>query len=115
VDFIDTVGLHRESTGLVYFRNSHTQGNADVQYIFGDPGDRLVAGNFSGFWEETPAVFRPSDLTFYIRHTNTQGNADRTETWDFTSTSWYPVAGVFGLSGDQFMSMGAQDRIHRSD
>jgi len=103
-DRIDTVGLHRESTGLVYFRNSHTQGTADVQYIFGDPGDRLVAGNFSGFWEETPAVFRPSDLTFYIRHTNTQGNADRTETWNFTGPTWYPVAGVFGLSGDDFMA-----------
>ncbi|MGI9584767.1 MAG: hypothetical protein ACR2N7_04180 [Acidimicrobiia bacterium] len=114
-DLIDTVGLHRESTGLVYFRNSHTQGNADVQYIFGDPGDRLVAGNFSGFWEETPAVFRPSDLTFYIRHTNTQGNADRTETWDFTSTSWYPVAGTFGLSGDQFTSMAERNRVHRSN
>jgi hypothetical protein len=104
VDFVDTVGLHRESTGLVYFRNSHTQGNADVQYIFGDPGDRLVAGNFSGFWEETPAVFRPSDLTFYIRHTNTQGNADRTETWGFTGPTWYPVAGVFGLSGADFVA-----------
>jgi hypothetical protein len=103
-DRIDTVGLHRESTGLVYFRNSHTQGTADVQYIFGDPGDRLVAGNFSGFWEETPAVFRPSDLTFYIRHTNTQGNADRTETWNFTGPTWYPVAGVFGRSGDDFMA-----------
>jgi DNA-binding beta-propeller fold protein YncE len=116
IDFIDTVGLHRESTGLVYFRNSHTQGNADVQYIFGDPGDRLVAGNFSGFWEETPAVFRPSDLTFYIRHTNTQGNADRTETWAFTSPTWYPVAGVFGLSSADFtaQSFSGQHERNRS-
>jgi hypothetical protein len=113
-DFIDTVGLHRESTGLVYFRNSHTQGNADVQYIFGDPGDRLVAGNFSGFWEETPAVFRPSDLTFYIRHTNTQGNADRTETWDFTSPTWYPVAGVFGLSGTDLTAQSFRGQLERS-
>jgi hypothetical protein len=30
-----------------------------------------VAGNFSGFWVETPAVYRSSDRTFYIRHTNT--------------------------------------------
>jgi hypothetical protein len=112
-DGIDTVGLHRESTGLVYFRNSHTQGNADVQYIFGDPGDRLVAGNFSGFWEETPAVFRPSDLTFYIRHTNTQGNADRTETWDFTSPTWYPVAGVFGLSSGGFAAQSSSGQMER--
>ena len=33
-DRIDTVGLHRESTGLVYFRNSHTQGNADAQFTW---------------------------------------------------------------------------------
>ncbi|HLT97023.1 MAG TPA: PKD domain-containing protein, partial [Acidimicrobiia bacterium] len=29
----DTIGLHRESTGLVYFRNTHTQGVADAQFI----------------------------------------------------------------------------------
>ncbi len=29
-DGVETVGLHRESTGLVYFRNSHSQGNADA-------------------------------------------------------------------------------------
>jgi hypothetical protein len=84
-----------------------------VQYIFGDPGDRLVAGNFSGFWEETPAVFRPSDLTFYIRHTNTQGNADRTETWAFTSPTWYPVAGVFGLSGADFAAQSLSGQMER--
>ncbi len=96
-DGIDTVGLHRESTGLVYFRNSHTQGPADEQFIFGDPGDRIVAGNFSGVWLETPAIFRPSERKFYIRHTNTQGNADRTDTWDFATDAWIPVAGTFGL------------------
>jgi hypothetical protein len=114
-DGIDTVGLHRESTGLVYFRNSHTQGNADNQYIFGDPGDKLVAGNFSGFWRETPAVYRSSDRTFYIRHTNTQGNADRWELWDFTGPTWHPVAGVYGLSSGGFLSMETRDRIQRSD
>ena len=44
-DGIETAGLHRESTGLVYFRNSHTQGNADSQFIFSSPGDRFVAGD----------------------------------------------------------------------
>jgi hypothetical protein len=114
-DGVDTVGLHRETTGLVYFRNSHTQGNADVQYIFGDPGDKLVAGNFSGFWRETPAVYRSSDRTFYIRHTNTQGNADRWEFWDFTGPTWHPVAGVYGLPSDGFLSTESQNRIQRSE
>ena len=114
-DGVDTVGLHRETTGLVYFRNSHTQGNADNQYIFGDPGDKLVAGNFSGFWVETPAVYRSSDRTFYIRHTNTQGNADRWQLWDFTGPTWHPVAGVFGLASDGFLSMDTRNQIQRSD
>lgn len=37
-DGVETVGLHRESTGLVYFRNTHTQGNADNQFIPDQPG-----------------------------------------------------------------------------
>ena len=43
----ETVGLHRETTGLVYYRNAHSAGNADNQFLFGDPGDRLVAGDWT--------------------------------------------------------------------
>ncbi len=96
-DGVDTVGLHRETTGLVYYRNSHTQGPAEEQFIFGDPGDRIVAGNFDGFHRETPAIFRPSDTTFYIRHENAAGPADRTVTFGFADAGWLPVAGTFGL------------------
>jgi Tol biopolymer transport system component len=91
---IDTVGLHRESTGFVYFRQSHTQGIADAEFFFGDPADRLVAGDW-GFIDgvDTPAIFRPSDATFYFRYTNTQGNADATLT--VGESPWLPVAGWF--------------------
>jgi hypothetical protein len=54
-DGVETVGLHRESTGLVYFRNSHSQGNADAQFIFGDPGDRLIAGDWNADGAYSPA------------------------------------------------------------
>ena len=87
----DTVGLHRESTGLVYFRNSHSQGNADAQFIFGDPGDRLVAGDWNGNGASSPALFRPGNMTMYFRYTNTQGNADNS--WTAGMPSWIPVAG----------------------
>jgi hypothetical protein len=91
----DTVGLHRESSGFVYFRNSHTQGNADNQFFFGDPGDRLVAGDWGIIGgTDTPAVFRPSTTTFYFRHANSQGNADSQFGWG--SPGWLPVAGSFG-------------------
>ncbi len=91
----DTVGLHRESTGFVYFRQSNTQGIADEEFFFGDPGDRLVAGDWGVVDdEETPAVFRPSTTTFYFRHTNSQGNADQTLVWG--SSTYLPISGNWG-------------------
>jgi len=90
----DTAGLHRESTGLVYFRNSNTQGNADGQFIYGDPGDRFAAGDWTNNGIDSPGVFRPSNTTMYLRYQNSQGNAD--ETWVNGSSAWIPVAGRFG-------------------
>jgi len=92
---VETIGLHRESTGLVYFRNSHTQGVADNEFIFGDPKDRLVAGDWVQTGINSPAVFRPGSTTFYFRHSNTQGNADNQFVWGDTPD--LPVAGNFGL------------------
>jgi Tol biopolymer transport system component len=95
-DGTDTVGLHRESTGFVYFRQSHTQGMADSEFFFGDPGDRLVAGDWGVVdGVDTPAIFRPSNATFHYRHTNTQGVADSQSTWG--QSDWLPVSGSFGL------------------
>jgi hypothetical protein len=85
----DTIGLHRESTGFVYFRNSHTQGNAHAQFYFGNPGDRIIAGDWNGNGTDTPGVFRPSNTTFYFRYTNTQGNADSSFRWG--APSWIPL------------------------
>ncbi len=93
-DGTDTVGLHRETTGLVYFRNTHTQGIADNQYLFGDPGDLLVAGDWTGVGFSTPSLFRPSATTFYFRYTNTQGIADNS--FPLGDQGMLPVAGSFG-------------------
>jgi len=94
-DGVDTVGLHRESTGFVYFRNTLTTGIADNDFFFGNPGDRFVTGDWGRVdGTDTPGLFRPSDATFYFRHTNTQGNAD--SQFAFGQAPWLPVAGVFG-------------------
>jgi hypothetical protein len=77
-DGIDTVGLHRESTGLVYFRNRHSQGNADAQFIFGNPGDKIFAGDWNGNGQDSVGIYRPGSGTVYLRFTNTQGNANYT-------------------------------------
>ncbi len=95
-DGVETVGLHRESTGLVYFRNSHAQGIADTEFVFGDPGDRFVGGDWNNDGTDSPGLFRPGDTTFYFRFTNTQGNAD--DTFAFGAPGWRPVAGTFGLA-----------------
>jgi hypothetical protein len=101
-DGFDTIGLHRESTGLVYFRNSHTQGNADNEFIYGNPGDRIVAADWAqsaNAGTDTVGIFRPESGTFYLRFTNTQGNAD--EQFTYGSANMLPVAGNFGsLPGD---------------
>ncbi|HSK07830.1 MAG TPA: glycosyl hydrolase [Acidimicrobiia bacterium] len=82
-DGFDTVGLHRESTGLVYFRNSNSTGTADSQFIYGDPGDKLIAGDWDGDGDDTIGVYRPSNGIFYLRNSNTQGGADA---WAFAGS-----------------------------
>ncbi len=95
-DGIDEIGLHRETTGFFYYRNTLTTGIADGQFYFGDPGDRFVSGDWGVVdGVDTPAVFRPSNSTFYFRYTLTQGNAD--SQFVFGESNWLPVAGRFGL------------------
>ncbi len=75
-DSIDEVGLHRESTGLVYFRNTLTTGIADRSFIFGDPGDIVILGDWADRAVPTVGAFRPSNGTLYMRFSNSQGVAD---------------------------------------
>jgi hypothetical protein len=94
-DGTDTFGLHRESTGLMYFRNTHTQGPADHQFIYGNPGDRIVAGDWNNNNTDTPGLYRPNSITFYLRYQNAAGAADATIT--FGESHWLPISGRFGV------------------
>ncbi len=96
-DGVDTVGMHRESAGLVFLRNSQTRGPADHELRLGDSGDTVLAGDFSGLWLDTPAIWRTADRTFHVGHDLAGGEADRVESWPFAGTAWVPVAGAFGL------------------
>jgi hypothetical protein len=95
-DGIDEVGLHRESTGFVYYRNTLDTGIASNQFFFGDPGDRFITGDW-GIVDgvDTPGLFRPGNTTFYFRHTNSQGNADSSFTGG--QSGWLPIAGIYGI------------------
>lgn len=94
-DGVETVGLHRESTGFVYFRQTHTTGIADSEFFFGIPNDRIMAGDWDANYTDTVAIFRPGDQTLYFRNSNTLGVADETLEWGIST--WLPVAGEFGL------------------
>ena len=110
-DGITTVGLHRESTGFLYFRNTNTQGIAEFQFYFGIPNDRLIAGDWTGDGNDTAAVYRPADRTMYMRYTNTQGNANEQFKWG--ESPYIPVAGNFGTlnSGVNVNVSGAPDGL----
>jgi Peptidase family M23 len=77
-DGIDTIGLHRESSGYVYFRNSLTSGVAEFEFYFGDPGDVLLAGDWDGDGDDTVGVYRPSKGSLYLKFENSAGVADAT-------------------------------------
>ncbi|HSJ82766.1 MAG TPA: hypothetical protein VLA91_02995 [Acidimicrobiia bacterium] len=92
------MGLHREWTGLVYFRFTHTEGMADHSAIFGDPGDKIIAADLPAVepppGPDTVGRFRPSTCTIYLRYTNTQVVAD--EPLSDGVPTGLPVAGEFG-------------------
>ena len=95
-DGMDEIGLHRESTGFFYWRNTLDTRIASDEIFFGNPADRFVAGDWGIVDDiDTPAVFRPSSTTFFFRHTLTQGNAD--SQFVFCQPGWLPVAGDFGF------------------
>jgi hypothetical protein len=97
-DGVDEVGLHRETTGLVYFRLTHTEGIADAQFIFGNPGDRMMAGRWAQVGvpgPETVGLFRPSNRTIYLKFSNTQGVADWSQVYG--TSVMMPVSGHFGV------------------
>jgi len=75
-DGIDSVGLYRQTSGFVYFRNSLTTGVADLAFFYGDSGDSILAGDWDGDGDDTVAVYRPSTRRLYVNLENTNGAAD---------------------------------------
>jgi hypothetical protein len=75
-DGVDTIGLHRESTGFVYLANTLTTGSADLEFFFGNPGDQILAGDWDGDGDDTVGVYRPSTGRLFVNLANTNGPAD---------------------------------------
>ena len=77
-DGIDSIGLHRLSTGQVYLRNALSSGVADVAFTYGNPGDQILAGDWDGDGTDTVAVYRASRGALYVNLANRSGAADVT-------------------------------------
>ncbi len=99
-DGVDTVGLYRESTGFVYFTDTIPAQSGvaptDNSFFYGEPSDRIVAGDWDRDGDDTVGIFRPGDSRFYLSFENRQGFADLEI--PFGEPSLLPVAGNFGPS-----------------
>jgi len=65
-DGIETVGMYRQSNGLVYLLNSNITGPGELEFTLGNPGDIPLAGDFNGDGYDTISVYRPSEGRVYI-------------------------------------------------
>ena len=89
----DTVGLYRPSTGYVFLRNNLSAGFADLDFFFGQAGDRVLAADWDLDGTDTVSIYRPDEGRFYISNTNATGFADFD--FRFGVLNQVPVAGVF--------------------
>jgi hypothetical protein len=100
------IGLHRESTGLVYVRFDFSTGPAELDFFYGEPQDRILTGDWNGDGTETVGLYRPADRFLYLSNANRQQEAD--VSYQFGEPGWIPVSGRVGLLEDL-------DRVVASD
>ena len=91
----DTTGVFRPSNGIIFLKNSHSTGFADIGLNYGIPGDYPVVGDWDGDGDTTIGVYRGK--TFYLRNENTIGFA--TIVFDFGQVGDQPVAGDWDGDG----------------
>ncbi|MGI9667511.1 MAG: C1 family peptidase, partial [Acidimicrobiia bacterium] len=94
-DGVDTFGVYRPSTEMVYLTNS-LDANIDFAFHYEGTvsGDRVVAGDWNADGVDTLGVFRPSTSTFYLRDTYSQNTANVILP---LGDSWMnPIAGYWG-------------------
>lgn len=85
----DTIGVHREASGLVAFATAPT-----TSIAFGDPGDQLVIAPFGGGPTDAIGVFRPRTAVFYLRSTTSPQSTPHII--GYGRPGYRPIAGFFG-------------------
>lgn len=69
-----TVGVFRQSNGIVYLKNQNTGGFSDLHLVYGNAGDLPISGDWDGDGEDTLGIYRQG--VFHLRNSNTTGPAD---------------------------------------
>jgi hypothetical protein len=87
-DGVDTIGVYRSSTGVMFLSDSNTAPSVVYNPVFGNPGDTPFAGR----WDNTMThdgigVYRPSNGILYEKKNLTTGYSD--------------YFAIFGNPGDQ--------------
>jgi hypothetical protein len=79
--------VYRPSTREFLLKNTNTGGEADIEIVYGAPGDQPLVGDWNGDGIQTIGVYRPSTREFLLKNTNTGGETD--------------IEIVYGAPGDQ--------------
>jgi len=85
--------LARQNTR--YLRQTRTSGPADFSYVYGNPTDLPLMGDWDGNGTKTPGVFRGG--TWYLRNSNSSGVADAA--FGYGDPTDYPVVGDWNGDG----------------
>ncbi len=86
----------------VFLFEGLSNGTPDRDFLYGNPGDAGLVGDWDGDGIDSVAVYRPAEVfgpaaaTFYLRNTNTTGIADVVVA-PFGDPAWTPLHGHFGL------------------
>jgi hypothetical protein len=76
---------------------------AESSFLFGNPGDSPIAGDWNGNGADRPGLYRRSNGRVYIRNSLTSGFAD-SEFW-FGTSGDIPVVGDFNGNGRDTVSI----------
>jgi hypothetical protein len=87
-DGVDTIGVYRSSTGVMFLSDSNTAPSVVYNPVFGNPGDTPFAGRWdNSMTHDGIGVYRPSNGILYEKKNLTTGFSD--------------YFAIFGNPGDQ--------------
>ena len=96
-----TVGAVDPATGQWHLLD---ESGAATSFVFGNPGDLPMMGDWDGDGIDTPGLYRQSDGFVYLRNSNNQGIAD--VRFFFGNPGDVPLAGDFDGDGFDTVSIG---------